>query len=415
MGKTKSSFFAVLMQTTRQTFSSLSVRNFRLFAIGQCISLCGTWMQVIATGWLVLQLTGSGTQLGFIVAAQFMPLLLFGIWGGVLADRFNKRRLLYISQTISSLLALLLGVLTLQGAVEVWMIYLVSAGFGFTMVIDNPARQAFVMEMVGKERVKNAVTINAIIVSIGRIVGPALAGVVIAGFDVGPCFIINAASFIAVLVALKLMRSNELLATQPVPRQKGQVAAGLRYAWNTREIRATLILMLIIGTFAFEFPVVLPLLATKTFGGGAGTYSLLTSVMSVGAMLGGMYTAGKNKVGMKTIFRITLCFGVSMFALAVAPTIVTALALLVIVGAFSMTFIATANAALQLTTNAEMRGRVLALFSVAFLGTTPIGGPILGYISTHYSPRVGLTVGGIAIMFALVMARVAMGNTRLRA
>lgn len=415
VSKTKKSLFSAMVSTTRQTFSSLSVRNFRLFAIGQAISLCGTWMQTVAMGWLVLQLTHSGTQLGLVTAAQFLPILIIGVWGGVIADRFNKRRILYLTQTLSGLLALVLGILTLRGNIEVWMVYLISLGFGLTLAVDSPARQAFVIEMVGKERIKNAVTINAIIVSFGRIIGPAIAGVTIAAFDVGPCFIFNAVSFIAVVVALMFMRKAELHPSRPVPKQKGQVVAGLKYAWHVPEIKTILVMMVIIGTFAYEFPVVLPLLATKTFGGGAGTYSLLTSVMSVGAMVGGIYTAGKSKVGMKTIFRITAAFGTGMIALAYSPNIVTALIVLVLVGMYSMMFIATTNAALQLTTSSEMRGRVMALLSITFLGTTPIGGPIMGYISTVASPRTGILIGGISIFVAMALGRMSMGRRKLRA
>ncbi len=370
---------------------------------------------MVAMGWLVLQLTHSGTQLGLVVASQFLPILLFGVWGGVIADRFHKRKILYMTQTISGLLALLLGVLVIKGLIETWMVYVISAGFGFTMVIDNPARQAFVIEMVGKERVKNAVTINAILVSFGRIVGPAIAGVTIATFGNGPCFLFNAASFIAVVIALMFMRKSELHPTRPVAKEKGQVLDGLCYAWKVKEIRTILIMMLIIGTFAYEFPVVLPLLATKTFGGGAGTYSLLTSVMSIGAMAGGVYTAGKNKVGMKTIFRITIAFGVGMLALAAVPSLSLALLMLVFVGVYSMMFIATTNAALQLTTSSEMRGRVMAMLSIAFLGTTPIGGPIMGYISTVTSPRIGIAVGGVSIFVAVVIGRLAIGRKKLHA
>lgn len=412
--KTKKSYLAKLMTSAGRTFSSLSVRNFRLFAIGQGISLCGTWIQTVAMGWLVLQLTRSGTQLGLVVASQFLPILLFGVWGGLIADRFNKRRILYLTQSLSGLLALMLGLLTLNGSIEVWMVYLISLGYGITMAVDSPARQAFVIEMVGKERIKNAVTINAILVSLGRIIGPAIAGITIAAFDVGPCFMLNAASFVAVVVALMMMRKSELHPSRKVPKAKGQVVAGLKYAWRVPEIRTVLIMMVVIGTFAYEFPVVLPLLATKTFTGGAGTYSLLTSVMSIGALLGGVYTAGKNKVGMKTIFRISAAFGAGMIGLAFVPNIIIALLVLVFVGVYSMMFIATTNAALQMTTSSEMRGRVMALLSITFLGTTPIGGPIMGYVSSHASPRAGIFVGGVSVFVAMVLGRISMGRHKLR-
>jgi len=384
----------------KQTFSSLSVRNFRLFALGQGISLCGTWAQMIAMAWLVLELTHSGTQLGLVVAAQFLPILLFGAWGGVIADRFNKRRVLYFTQSIAAALAFVLGILVICHLVQLWMVYVLAVGVGLTQVVDSPSRQAFVIEMVGKARLKNAVALNATLVNLGRIVGPTIAGILIVTIGIGPCFIVNALSFVALLTALALMRTDQLHPTPPVPKEKGQIQAGLRYAWSVPEIRAVLLMIFITGIFTYEFPVVLPLMATRTFHGGASTYSALTAVMSAGAMGAALYTASKGQASAKALIRIALLFGFSIMLLALTPGVVSALIVILFVGIFSILLIALSNATLQLTTRPEMRGRIMSFMVIAFLGTTPIGGPIIGYISDHSNPRVGLFVGGLAAVLA---------------
>lgn len=277
-GRTKTGTGSAAL-SLKQTFSSLSVYNFRLFIIGQGISLCGTWAQTVAMAWLVLQLTHSGTQLGLVVAAQFLPTLVFGVWGGVVADRINKRKILYVTQSVFAILAFTLGLVVITHIVQMWMVYSLALGMGLMQALDTPARQSFLIEMVGHHRLKNAVTLNSVMVNIARIVGPTLAGVLIATLGVGPCFIVNALSFLAVVTALSLMRTNELLPAEPVPKEKGQIRAGLRYAWRVPEIRAVLLMMLIVGTFAYEFPVILPLFTTKTFHGGASLYSVLTVAM----------------------------------------------------------------------------------------------------------------------------------------
>lgn len=411
MQEQTNSYRASLITSLKQTFLSLGVRNYRLFAFGQGVSLCGTWAQTVAMAWLVLQLTHSGTQLGLVVAAQFLPVLLFGVWGGVIADRFNKRRVLYFTQSIAALLALALGLLVINHLIQLWMIYALAAGLGLTQAIDSPSRQSFVIEMVGKEKIKNAVTLNAILVNIGRIIGPTLAGVLIVAVGIGPCFIVNAFSFIALLIALLLMDASELQPTTPASKEPGQIRAGLRYAWQVPEIRAILIMMLIVGTLAYEFPVVLPLLATRTFHGGASTYASLTAFMSLGALIGGLYTASRDDTSAKTILKVTLLFGLSIMALSIMPGVVTALALLIVVGVFSMLFIAMTNSSLQLTSSPEMRGRVMSLLAITFLGTTPIGGPIIGYISDHTSPRIGLLVGGVATVIAAIIGMSIMKTT----
>jgi len=384
----------------KRTFASFAVRNFRLYYFGQGVSLCGTWMQTIAMSWLVLELTHSGTQLGLVLAAQFVPILLLGVWGGVIADRFNKRHILYCTQTTAGVLALILGLLVVSHSIHLWMVYVLAAALGMTQVIDNPSRQTFVMEMVGPAHLKNAVSLNSTLVNVARVVGPSIGGVLIATVGVGQCFLINAASYIAVLIALKAMRQRELHSLPTVPREPGQVRAGLHYVLNEPRLRATLFMMFIIGTFTYEFPVILPLFATVTLHGRATTYSAMTAAMGLGAVVGGLYTAGRGVAKPSELIRVAVLFGISLIVVAGAPGRFSAYLILVVVGALSVLFIAMANATLQLTAAAEMRGRVMALWSIAFLGTTPIGGPIIGFIADHSNPRIGLLVGGLSAIAA---------------
>jgi MFS family permease len=389
------------METALQrTFASFSIRNFRLYFFGQGLSLCGTWMQTIALSWLVLQLTHSGTQLGLVLAAQFLPMLLLGVWGGVIADRFNKRHILYATQTAAGLLALGLGLLVVTGNIHLWLVYVFAVGLGLSMVVDNPSRQTFVMEMVGADHLRNAVSLNSTLVNTARIIGPSFAGVLIATVGVGPCFLINAASYVAVLVALRAMRQSELHPAPPIAREPGQIRAGLRYIWGVPQLRATLIMMFIIGTFAYEFPVILPLFATITLHGDAATYSAMTAAMGIGAVCGGLYTASRGAVKSRQLVQAAILFGFSLIVLALMPGLVSALIVLVFVGGLSILFIALGNTTLQLTSRPEMRGRVMSLWSIAFLGTTPVGGPTIGFIADHSNPRIGLLVGGVSAVLA---------------
>jgi MFS family permease len=396
----------------KRTFASFEVPNFRLYFIGQGISLCGTWMQTIAISWLVLQLTHSGTQLGLVTAAQFLPILLLGVFGGVIVDRFDKRRILYCTQTVMGLLALALGLLVVTHSIQLWMVYVLAASFGLVQVVDNPSRQTFVVEMVGHSRLKNAVTLNSTVVNGARIVGPTFAGVIIATLGVGPCFLVNAVSYLAVLIALKAMRGSEL---QPAPRSKrapGQVVAGLKYAWHMPKLRATLLMMLIIGTFAYEFPVILPLFATVTLHGNATTYSVMTAAMGIGAVAGGLYSAGSSVVTQRRLITVAVLFGCSIMLTALAPSLLTAFVVLIFMGGLSVLFISLGNTTLQLNSDPQMRGRVMALWSIAFQGTTPIGGPIIGAIADHSNPRVGLIVGGISALVAAVVGGLVLRATK---
>jgi MFS family permease len=382
------------------TFSSLRIRNYRLYFIGQGISLCGTWMQTIGQSWLVLKLTGSGTALGLVTALQTLPVLLLGPMGGVITDRFSKRKLLFFTQTAFCLLALALGILVAADVIRIWMVYILALCLGLVAAIDNPTRQTFVHEMVGSENLRNAVTLNSTEINLARVIGPAIAGVLIAGTGMAVCFIINSLSFVAVLVCLFLMRGEELNIAEPIREVKGQLLKGFKYIGNTPVIRDVLIMMAIVGALSYEFQVSLPLLAKFTFRGNAGSYALLTSAMGIGAVLGGLFTAGRKRTRPDRVAWVSLAFGAAILLVSLAPSLGTAALAMVAVGACSLGFTSLGNSTLQLESEPEMRGRVMALWTVAFMGTTPIGGPIIGWIGEHANPRWSLVTGATAAVIA---------------
>ena len=398
------------------TFGAVhSSRNYRIYLVGQSISLCGTWMQTVAQAWLVLKITGSGTALGFVVALQFLPVLVLGPWGGVLADRMPKRRLLLITQVAFGLLALLLGILTATNVVTLWMVYAVALCFGCVTALDNPARQTFVLEMVGREHLANAVTLNTVNINMARVIGPALAGLIIAVIGIALCFLLNAVSYIAVIIALLMMNKSELRPAPPQARAKGQLRDGFRYVWSTPKLRTPLVMMAIVGTLAYEFQVILPLVAKYTFGGDAATYGIMTGAMGVGAVVGGLFTASRQRTGDGPLIQATLVFGALILVAAIMPSLPLMVLMLVGVGAGSVTFLAWANSTMQLRTDPVFQGRVMALWAVAFLGTTPIGGPIIGWIGQNIGPRWGMVVGGTATILAGVWGWHALGTRTARA
>lgn len=396
----------------QRTFASLAIRNYRLFFIGQGISQSGTWMQTVAQGLLVLQLTGSGTALGVVTALQTLPVLLFGAWGGVIADRFPKRTILYATQTVAGFASLLLGVLVIGDWIDLWMVYAIAIVLGSTRVFENPARQTFVREMVGNDRLRNAVSLNSTEMNLARIIGPTIAAVVVATAGLGACFIINGCSYAAVIVMLALMRSDELRPTERVARAKGQLVEGFRYAWSTPVVRNVLMMMAIIGTFTYEFSVILPLLAEFTFDAGASGYAALTAAMGIGAVIGGLFTASRRRSTPRMLVISASLFGLSVLLTAIAPSLTLAFCALIIVGFFSINFTSLGNVTLQLESAPTMQGRVMALWSVAFLGTTPIGGPLIGAIGEHAGPRWGLAVGGAAALAAAALGLRAIRQTR---
>lgn len=387
-----------------RAFRALHTRNYRLFFFGQVVSVSGTWMQSVAQAWLVLKLTNSGTVLGLVLALQTLPLLLGGAWGGVLADRFDKRRVLVITQAAAATVAVTLGLLTISGMVQLWMVGVLALALGTVNMIDLPTRQAFVHEMVGRDQIVNAVSLNAVVMNGARVVGPALAALVIATAGIGPCFLVNSVSYVAVIGALLAIRKQELHRGAPTNRAPGQLIEGFRYVWATPALRVPLLTMAVVGTFAYEFQVTLPLLARFTFHSGAAGYGAMSSFMGAGAVIGGLVTAAVARPSGRRLAISTALFGILILATAAAPTLPLVLALITLTGAGSIFFAAMANSTIQLAAEPAMRGRVMALYTIAFIGSTPIGGPLVGLIGQAISPRAALAVGGLACLLAAILA-----------
>lgn len=390
----------ILRKFGRDTFASLAVRNYRLYFIGQAVSLSGHWMQTIARSWLVLQLSGSGTAVGGAVAMEFLPILIFGPVGGVLVDRFSKQKLLIISQTAAGIIALALGMSVFFEIADIWMIYAFAFGHGLVRVVDNPTRQTFVLEMVGKERLTNAISLYSSEVNLARVIGPAIGGLLIATVGIAFCFILNGLSYGAALLTLFAMREKELYLTPLAGRTKGQVVAGLRYAASSPILRNTLLMLALMGMFAYEWNVSLPILARFTFDGDAGSYAVLMSSMGMGAVIGGLFAANRRRTSPRMLVLAAALLGAAMILAAFSPTFFWAATGMAIVGFFSINFSSLGNVILQLESAPIMRGRVMALWTVAFLGTTPIGGPIIGWIGEHLGGRWGLGAGGVAALVA---------------
>jgi MFS family permease len=390
----------------RRSFDSLAVPNYRRYFAGQLISLSGNWMQTVAEVWLVLSLTGSGLAVGLTTALQFLPMLLFGAWGGLLADRFPKRRLLMLTQAAMAVPALALLAVCVAGVVAPWMVFVLVFVRGSVNAVDNPTRQSFVIEMVGPKRVVNAVSLNSVIVQSARIVGPALAGVLIATLGVEPCFAVNVASFGGMIAALWLMDPAQLRATPTVEHQPGAIRAGLRYVRRTPELAVPLALMALVGTFGFNFQVVLPLLAKFSFGGGASTYATLLCAMGVGSVIGALAIGSHGRTGGSVIAAAALAFGTMALLAALMPSLALEVPVLALLGGAAVIFAASVNSSLQLAVEPAMRGRVMALYSVVFLGSTPIGGPLTGWLSEAYDPRVALLLAAISGLSAAWAARV---------
>jgi MFS family permease len=378
-------------------FAALAVRNFRLYFFGQLISVSGTWMQSLAQGWLVYRITNHSTlMLGIAVALQYVPMLLFGSYGGLLADRNEKRRILYVTQSAAGVLALVLGILVTTHHANVPTIYVLAFILGVVNLFDVPARQSFVQEMVGRELISNAVSLNSVLMNAGRAVGPAIAGGLIATVGVATCFYVNAGSYVFVLLALILMRSSEFNPLRTVRREKGQLRLGLRYVMETPLLRDVLVCIAVVGTFAFNFTVTLQPLAVKTFHEhGAGQFSLLLSAMGVGAMAGGLFVAHRSRPTVALLATLAGLFGTFMTVVALSPNVTVAIVFMVLTGAASIAFVATANALLQLNSAEHMRGRVMSLYSIAFLGSTPVGATIMGIIIDASNPRVGILTGSV--------------------
>ncbi len=388
----------------RATFESLHTRNYRLFFTGQLVSVSGTWMESVAQSFLVLQLTGSGAQLGLVTAARFGPMFLFGPWGGLVADRVDRRRLLMLTQILAGTVSLAFSVLVATHTIDMPLVYLLSVCLGCVNVFDNPTRQTLIPDLVPRSQLVNAVTLNSITINMARIVGAAFGGVIAAAVGLALCFGINAASFAAVVISLILMNRAEITRREPVAREPGQVRAGLRYVAHTPDLLLPLIMIAVIGTLAWEFPVSMPLMARDAFNGDAATYGAMTAMMGIGGVIGGLVTAGRTRQSLGALTLAGCGWGASIVVAALAPDLLVEYAALLFVGYGSITFNSLAKTTLQLRADPAMRGRVMALWAVAWLGSTPIGGPIVGATGEYLGARWGLLLGGVAAVTVSVLA-----------
>jgi MFS family permease len=384
----------------RATLKSLGNRNYRLFFTAQSISICGTWMQKVAQVLLVLQLSGSGVVLGITVGLQEVPVMLLTTWGGVLADRLDKRRLLVMAQIASMVPAFVLAGLTAGGVVRLWMVWALALVIGSVEAVEKPTRQSFVIEMVGPESLTNAVALNNITINAGKIVGPALAGGLIGLAGLAPCFAINGASFTVVILGLYLMDGDQLARPVRPERARGQVRAGLAYVRGEPALLATLVLLTIAGTLAYNWNVTLPLLGKEAFGGSPSQIGLLFTAMGIGAVFGSLAIAGSLTASIGRLFVTGLVFAAALCLTAWSPTLPITYPLLVVLGTASIAFRAVASAIVQLWSAPEMRGRTMSLLVLATAGTTPIGAPIMGWISSHWGARSALAVGGVGTALA---------------
>jgi len=396
-----------LTQILNRSLTSLKIPNYRRFFVGQFVSISGNWMQIVAELWVVLTLTGSGLAVGVASALQFLPMLLIGAWGGLIADRFSKRRLLIVTQALHMVPPLILLGLALAGELSALAVFGVAFGRGIVNAVDYPTRQAFVMEIVGADRVVNAVSLNSVLVHASRIVGPAIAGVLIATVGVEPCFALNAASFGVMIVALVSMDAGALRPSAVEERSEGGVRAGLRYVRETPSLWIPLGLMAIVGTLGFNFHAILPLLARFSFDGGASAYAALVSAMGLGAVVGALANGARAKVTPALLVGAAIGFGALALLAAGAPSIGLELLALAPLGAASVVLAASVNSALQLASRPQMRGRVMAMYSIVFLGSTPIGAPLAGWISEQIDPRAALVMAGLAALLAGLLARAA--------
>src|ERR1700760_596067 len=384
--------------------SSLRQWNYRMFFFGQLISVIGTWMQTVAQSFLVLDLTHSGTQLGLAIAARFLPVFLFGPLGGVFADRLDKQRVLYITQTLQGLLAGVFAILIATGDIRMWIVYLLAISLGFVNVFDNPARQSFISEMVPPEDLPNAVTLNSVAVNMARVLGAALGGVIAAAIGLSLCFACNAISFGAVLISLVAMHRGDLRPAKPIARERGQVRQGLAYVRSTPELLIPLLLIALVGTLAWEFQVSLPLMANQVFHGGAGTYGVMASIMGAGAVVGGLVSAARSRPRARTLCVAAIGWGVAILAAALAPNLPLELVTMLFVGYGSITFNSFAKTTLQLAARPDLLRRGQALWALAWLGSPPVGGPIGGWIGQQAGARWSLVIGGAATLVCGLLA-----------
>lgn len=385
----------------RQTFGSLDTYNYRLFFFGELVSHTGSWMQNMAEAWLVLTLTGNGAAVGATFAFRFLPVLLFGLWGGVIADRYDRRTILVVTQSLSAVIAVALWLIVLFDVVEVWMVYALASALGLITVVDQPAHHAFVEEMVGREKLPNAVALNSAVLNSARITGPAIAGLLIAAVGESWVFFVNAVSFTAVVVALLAMRRSELR-PHHAPEERPRVREGLAYAWGITEIRATIVLVGVVGTLVYNFPTFLALMASDTFDGGAGLAGFLMAVLGVGTVIGALTAAHRSHQTSRTVLVAAGALGTSMVVAALLPSEALVAIALVPVGALAVFFGSNANAHMQMWSVPHFRGRVMAIYSLLTLGSTVVGGPFVGWVCQRWNPRAGIGLAGAVTVVAAI-------------
>jgi MFS family permease len=386
-------------------FRSLRVRNYRLYASGQVISNTGAWVQRIAQDWLVLQLThNNGTALGITTGLQFLPMLLFGLWGSFFADRFPKRRVLLVTKCGMGVLAAVLGLLDVSGVVQVWHVFVIAFLLGMVTLIDNPTRQTFAVEMVGRESLANAISLNSATFNVARLVGPAVAGGLIVAVGTGPLFFINAVSYVGSIITLLSIRESELRRIPPVPRARRRIREGLRYVSARPQLILPIMIIAFVATFAMNNQIVTALFATRVFGRGAGSYGLLTTAVAVGSLSGALLSASRTRPTLKLLVGAALGLGVVDVIAALMPSYLLFMALLVPVGVASMLVMTAANSLTQLSSSDEMRGRVMSLYTLVSMGGAPLGAPFVGWLADQFGTRWSLLFGGIMAAAATIAA-----------
>jgi MFS family permease len=376
------------------TFRAFKVRNFRLYASGAIISNIGTWMQRVAQDWLVLELTHSGTALGIVTGLQFLPALLISPYAGLIADRFAKRRVLTMTQLAMGTVALVLGTLTVTGVVETWQVYVLAFVFGLGTAFDAPTRQSFVVEMVGKDELSNAVGLNSASFNAARLIGPGLAGLLIHWIGTGPVIILNGISYAAVILSLYLMRPDELYSPKLAGREKGMIRDGMRYLWRRPDLMMVLTAVFFAGTFGLNFQMTAALMATQAFHKGAGEYGILGSILAIGSLAGALLAARRVRTRARLVIGAGLAFGVMVLVSGLMPTYLSYALVLPLVGFTALTMLTSANATMQLGIEPTMRGRVMALYMTVLMGGTPIGSPFIGWVGQTFGARWSLIVGG---------------------
>jgi MFS family permease len=400
-----------LSAALRRTFGSLDTYNYRLFFTGELISHTGSWMQNMAEAWLVLTLTHNGAAVGATFAFRFLPVLLFGLWGGAIVDRYDRRTILLITQSLAAAVSVVLWLIVFTDVVEVWMVYGLAVAVGFITVVDQPAHHAFVEEMVGRDRLSNAVALNSAVGNSARITGPAVAGLLIATVGEAWVFFVNAISFIAVVIALLAMRRSELRPFH-TPATPPRVREGLAYAWSITEIRATILLVGVIGTLVYNFPTTLTLMAQDTFHGGAGLAGLLMAVLGVGTVIGALAAAHRSRQTSRTVLVAAAALGLSMVVAVAMPNELLVCIALVPVGALAVFFGSTSNAHMQMWSAPHFRGRVMGIYSFLTLGSTVVGGPFIGWVCGQWSPRAGIGLAGVAAIVAAAVLSAPMRRER---